>query len=96
MRIEQKEIADATTAETDLNAEYVTKGIDGDVTAVKGQIDRYFVTTIPTGARVTEFNAASTIIQNKFSIISANANAAIYAGVTYLTAWELEYAIMFP
>ena len=80
----------AEAAKELIQADYVAKEISGTISAVVGQVDAYFVVTIPT-ARVEEFTLGDNDKKNKFAIITANANAEEYKGVAFVDAWNLEY-----
>jgi len=95
MRTPQLTETAADASVISLNAEYLSAEIDNVIKSVKGQIDCFFVTSIPFN-RVAEFEGADSETQNKFAEISANSKAPEYDGVDFTVSWEAEYAKMFP
>ena len=95
MRIPQLTETAADDSVTALNAAYLAAEIEDEIQAVSGQVDRFFVTSIPID-RVAEFEAADSETQNKFAEISANAKAPEYSGIDFTVSWEAEYTKMFP
>lgn len=95
MRLSSLSFENATASKAAIQAEYELKEIGGVVNAVMGQISSYFVTTIP-AARAAEYAAADNTKKNNFAIITANAQGAEYSSTAFLTAWQLEYAKIYP
>jgi len=86
----QTSAAEAAAAKATMNADFVTAGIDDDLTAVDGQINNFFVATIPT-TRLEEYNGSDDEKKNNFALFCAIANGPTCAGIDFLTAWEAEY-----
>ncbi len=88
--------ADANASSNILNEGYTTAGIDGTHVAKVGQINLWFMTTIPV-AREAEFDAASEEDKTKFALIGASAMALTKTNPskTYLVLWEQQYLIYF-
>ena len=74
---------------------YTDEGVDSDIVAVIGQSNKYFVCSIPF-ARLAEFNAGDTTLQNNFLAFSERAELAQTKDISYLTVWETEYAKVYP
>ena len=93
--LEQQTEAEALATKNQLQASYEENDLGETLIAKSLQLDVWSVCGIPIG-RSDEFDNASPEDKTKFCIISCLAQDLKYKDVTYIEAWELEYAKIYP
>lgn len=95
MNIPQYTSDDADTIVSETNDYYTNELGIVTLTCVKGRVSAYYTLIIPTD-RAAEFEAADATKQSNFITITLAAQAPVYSGTDFETAWETEYAKIYP